>query len=303
MVQNTRREPRAKVLSMTVRYRSATLGEFIEHHSYDVSRGGMFIKTPSPFPAGTLLKFEVKIAEEQRLMQGVGRVVWKREGEQAGENAPAGMGIKFIKIDEASHAVIERLVENRGHGGPSAFEQSSPASPPKSLRMFPEHAPLATPAEGEAPPPVGLVTEGGESSSPSIVALAEEAASDSGAPSSGTGSGGAGSSGAGSSGAGSGGAGSGGAQLAKKAARRAQAGAASAAAASGGERPSGRRWFVVALVVLFVLGMIYVLTHKAPDPSVGSRSPSVIRVQLRVDASGARTFSAPSAACGETRLI
>jgi hypothetical protein len=35
---------------MTVRYKSATIDEFIEHHSHDVSRGGMFIKTPSPFP-------------------------------------------------------------------------------------------------------------------------------------------------------------------------------------------------------------------------------------------------------------
>ena len=110
MGDNTRRDPRAKVLSMTVRYRSATLGEFIEHHSYDVSRGGLFIKTPSPFPAGTLLKFEVKIADEQRVMQGVGRVVWKRENNGATDDEPAGMGIKFIKIDDASKAVIERLM-------------------------------------------------------------------------------------------------------------------------------------------------------------------------------------------------
>ena len=271
---------------MTVRYRSATLGEFIEHHSYDVSRGGMFIKTPSPFPAGTLLKFEVKIAEEQRLMQGVGRVVWKREGDQAGENAPAGMGIKFIKIDEASHAVIERLVENRGHGGSSAFEQSSPASPPKSLRMFPEHAPLATPSEGEAPPPVGLATTDGGSSSPSIEALAEEGSSDSGAPSSGSG------------GASSGGAGSGGGQPAKKAARRAKAGAArsetGAAAASAGAKTTGRRWFVVALVVLFVLGMLYVLTHKAPDASVSS---------LDVGSLGVGSLGASLLGASETRLL
>ena len=50
MAQDTRKDPRAKVLTMTVRYKSATLDEFIEHHSHDVSRGGMFIKTPSPFP-------------------------------------------------------------------------------------------------------------------------------------------------------------------------------------------------------------------------------------------------------------
>jgi hypothetical protein len=46
--------------------------EFIENHSHDISKGGIFIKTRAPFPAGTLLKFEVRIAEDQRLMQGVG---------------------------------------------------------------------------------------------------------------------------------------------------------------------------------------------------------------------------------------
>lgn len=135
MGQNTRKDPRAKVLSMTVRYRSATLGEFIEHHSYDVSRGGMFIKTSSPFPAGTLLKFEVKIADEQRVMQGVGRVVWKRDEPGESSDEPAGMGIKFIKIDEASRTMIERLLESRRDLGPGAYERS-----PESTRqpLFPE---------------------------------------------------------------------------------------------------------------------------------------------------------------------
>src|SRR3954469_9971513 len=114
MSQDTRKDPRAKVLTMTVRYKSATLDEFIEHHSYDVSRGGMFIKTPSPFPPGPLLKFEVKIAADQKVIQGVGRVVWKREHETTADARPAGMGVKFIKIDDASRKVIDTLVESRG---------------------------------------------------------------------------------------------------------------------------------------------------------------------------------------------
>lgn len=141
MGENTRKDRRTKVLSMTVRYRSATLGEFIEHHSYDVSRGGMFIKTPSPFPPGTLLKFEVKIADEQRVMQGVGRVVWKRDLDGNTPDDPAGMGIKFIKIDEASRAVIDKLVEGRAPGQEGAFEHL----PEARTRMFPS-TPPAEPA-------------------------------------------------------------------------------------------------------------------------------------------------------------
>src|SRR6187549_1914523 len=128
MAQETRKDPRAKVLTMTVRYKSATLDEFIEHHSHDVSRGGMFIKTPSPFPPGTLLKFEVKIAEDQKLMQGVGRVVWKREPPDGSEDRPAGMGVKFIKIDEESKRIIDQLVGTRAEGAPSQFDTGVPAA-------------------------------------------------------------------------------------------------------------------------------------------------------------------------------
>ena len=121
MAQQTRKDPRAKVLSMTVRYKSATLDEFIEHHSHDVSRGGMFIKTPQPFPPGTLLKFEVRIAEDRKVMQGVGRVVWKRDNVAADVERPSGMGVKFIKLDDDSRQLIDQLLSNRQDEG-SAFD-------------------------------------------------------------------------------------------------------------------------------------------------------------------------------------
>src|SRR4051794_10978501 len=124
MAQDTRKDPRAKVLTMTVRYKSATVDEFIEHHSHDVSRGGMFIKTPSPFLPGTLLKFEFRIADDKAMLQGVGRVVWKRDPPSSGPEKPAGMGVKFIKVDEASRALIDRLV-TRG-GGTSAYDAELP---------------------------------------------------------------------------------------------------------------------------------------------------------------------------------
>jgi uncharacterized protein (TIGR02266 family) len=158
MAQDTRKDPRAKVLTMTVRYKSATLDEFIEHHSYDVSRGGMFIKTPSPFPPGTLLKFEVKIADDQKLIQGVGRVVWKRETADSTPEKPAGMGVKFIKVDEESKRVIGQLVANRGDESSSAFDAGSASKPPAAggskapaaKTAAPRPSPSKAPAAGGA---------------------------------------------------------------------------------------------------------------------------------------------------------
>src|SRR3954462_3246844 len=121
MAEGNRKDPRARVLNMTVRYKSATVDEFIENHSHDNSRGGIFIKTRSPFPAGTLLKFEVRIAEDQKLMHGVGRVVWRREADRAEESFPAGMGIKFIKTGEGATELINQLIAAR-EGVESSFD-------------------------------------------------------------------------------------------------------------------------------------------------------------------------------------
>jgi uncharacterized protein (TIGR02266 family) len=105
-----------------VRYKSATVDEFIDNHASDVSKGGIFIKTSTPFPQGTLLKFEIRLAGDQSVIAGVGRVVWKREPGAAGSgpDRAAGMGVKFIKLDDASRAVIDRLAASREDAG-SAF--------------------------------------------------------------------------------------------------------------------------------------------------------------------------------------
>ncbi len=150
MAQDTRKDPRAKVLSMTVRYKSATVDEFIEHHASDVSRGGIYIKTPSPFPPGTLLKFEIRIADEQAVLSGVGRVVWKREPDSATTESPAGMGVKFIKIDDKSKGVIARLVEKSG-GKPSTYDRGSDGN---GADVAP--TPALAPAAAEKKPPPDL---------------------------------------------------------------------------------------------------------------------------------------------------
>ncbi|HEX3771101.1 MAG TPA: TIGR02266 family protein [Polyangiaceae bacterium] len=126
MTQDTRKDRRVKIVSLNVRYKSATVDEFIENHAHDVSRGGIYIKTPSPFPAGTLLKFEIRLASDQAVITGVGRVVWKRDTTAGTGERPAGMGVKFIKLDDPSKGVIDKLVNSRVDAG-QAYESESEA--------------------------------------------------------------------------------------------------------------------------------------------------------------------------------
>ncbi|RLB55233.1 MAG: hypothetical protein DRJ42_06775 [Deltaproteobacteria bacterium] len=136
---DTRKDRRAPV-SLKVRFKSATVDEFVEQYAVDVSRGGIFIKSKNPMSIGTLLKFEFQLKDESRLIHGVGRVVWKREG-SGGEDKPPGMGIKFIKMDPQSRALVEKIAAARGDA-PGEFEQGRgrPRSAKKTQMFFP--APL-----------------------------------------------------------------------------------------------------------------------------------------------------------------
>jgi uncharacterized protein (TIGR02266 family) len=155
MTQDTRKDRRVKIVSLNVRYKSATVDEFIENHAHDVSRGGIYIKTANPFAAGTLLKFEIRLASDQAVITGVGRVVWKRDGLQGSQSSgerPSGMGVKFIKVDEPSKAVIDKLVSTKSDAG-RAFESEPDATLPRAAgaQGRPGTQPPPRPAPGLTP--------------------------------------------------------------------------------------------------------------------------------------------------------
>lgn len=143
---DTRKDKRAPI-SLKVRFKSATLDEFIEQYSADISRGGIFIKSKSPMSVGTLLKFEFRLKDESRLIHGVGRVVWKRE-EEGDSGKPPGMGIKFIKMDPESRSLVEQMVAKRGDA-PGRFEEGQEPEPASTGGGF---FPSTTP-ESELPAP------------------------------------------------------------------------------------------------------------------------------------------------------
>ncbi len=123
------RKDRRTLLSLKIRYKSATLEDFIERYSMDISRGGVFIKAKRPLAVGTLLKFEFMLQDQSTLIHGVGRVAWRREEADADANNPSGMGIKFIKMDPESRSVVQRIVEDRAR--PGVFEQGKEGVSPE----------------------------------------------------------------------------------------------------------------------------------------------------------------------------
>ena len=127
---------------------------FVNEYAANISLKGMFITAWVPEPRGSVFLFEVQVADRLRLIHGVGEVVWVREAEESPDR-PSGMGIRFLKLDEASREVINGMVETHVRAGGTPFD---PALPPDDVlaveELFEEGAeaaaaPAEPPAEGD----------------------------------------------------------------------------------------------------------------------------------------------------------
>ena len=61
MADERKTDQRVKAQTLRAKYKSATLDEFVRDYSRDISRSGMFIKTPKPPALGALLKVEIQL--------------------------------------------------------------------------------------------------------------------------------------------------------------------------------------------------------------------------------------------------
>jgi uncharacterized protein (TIGR02266 family) len=84
--------------------------EFVEEVSDNLSMNGMFVRSIRPKRPGTILSFEFRLGEDMSLIQGQAEVAWRRPTTE-GPNQPAGMGVRFLKIDMRSRELIKRLVK------------------------------------------------------------------------------------------------------------------------------------------------------------------------------------------------
>lgn len=119
-MDDTRTSQRAPA-DFDVRTKSASHGEFTNQVAHDISTGGLFLRTDSPLPPGTLLRMDFPLGSEAAAegangsrAHGVGRVVWIRTPDNSSAEKPAGMGIKFVRVDEPSREMVEAFVEQHG---------------------------------------------------------------------------------------------------------------------------------------------------------------------------------------------
>jgi len=91
---------------VTINKEFESFDAFIQEYVTNISRSGVFVRSRTPLPVGTLvnLKFTV-IMDDIETIEGTGEVVRVEDD---------GMGVVFTELTEYSQELIERLLV-RGH--------------------------------------------------------------------------------------------------------------------------------------------------------------------------------------------
>ncbi|XXF77313.1 TIGR02266 family protein [Myxococcaceae bacterium GXIMD 01537] len=122
-----RRATDRKAVGLLVKLKHTDVGSFAEEFATNLSPGGMFIRSRTPQPVGTPVKFEVQIAGGVRVLRGSALVRWTRDvNDPAG---PPGMGLQFTEVDAATQALIDMMLLRRK---PAAA--APPVAPPPAAK-------------------------------------------------------------------------------------------------------------------------------------------------------------------------
>ncbi len=138
MGEEQRREPRVEA-KLVIRLAFGTRDEFVERYALNVSRGGIFVRSRDPHPAGSEVLLEVQLATGEKVVRGRGVVVRTTAPSAPGEaRSEPGMGIRFTELEAESRALVDLIVATR----PGAGQGSEPPEPqPESVLQPP--APIA----------------------------------------------------------------------------------------------------------------------------------------------------------------
>jgi len=134
------RQNKRKAVGLLVKLGHQGLDDFVAKYATNLSEGGMFVRSKKPLAIGTVLSFKVEIANGQRVMQGTAKVKWVR-AEAKSHAEPSGMGLEFIKLDDASQEVVHRMMAARAPLTTPEAVASAPAPP----RIAPSVAPGVPP--------------------------------------------------------------------------------------------------------------------------------------------------------------
>ena len=103
-----RKEARAPI-ELKVDYKK--LNSFFADYTKNISKGGTFIKTARPLPAGTRFLFALAVPALSEPVTLDGEVTWVLAADEARAGEEPGMGIRFVFASDEQKREFESLVE------------------------------------------------------------------------------------------------------------------------------------------------------------------------------------------------
>lgn len=125
--------------------------EFVASYGAHVGRDGFFLATKAPKAVGATLLFDLILADGSSILRGEGVVV---RSNASGERP--GMTLRFVRLESAGKALVERIVSGRPARGSAPAEAQAhpsawaPPSGPSAVAGTPSREMLARPAHREA---------------------------------------------------------------------------------------------------------------------------------------------------------
>lgn len=114
------RQSKRTPVTLKIKFKSATLEQFIDRYAVDVSHGGIFIRTKDPLPVGTTMKFEFQLKDATPLIKGEGTVVWTREHDPSRTGVAPGMGVRFDRLADGSREVLDQILARKAGKAPTS---------------------------------------------------------------------------------------------------------------------------------------------------------------------------------------
>jgi uncharacterized protein (TIGR02266 family) len=98
---------------LQVRFDCLTVEEFIEKHSNDLSRGGIFVRTPQPLAVGKAVHLDLQLRDGSAFIAGEGTIFWSREPDPTRAESEPGMGVRFGRLTAQSQQMLSYLLTEK----------------------------------------------------------------------------------------------------------------------------------------------------------------------------------------------
>src|SRR5689334_21070716 len=100
-----KREGDRAAITLRVDYRR--MNTFFADYTKNISKGGTFIRTGKPLDVGTEFVFVLSFPADEGQLRLKGKVVWVVHEEGSNEDAPAGMGIRFLFYNDDERKKVD----------------------------------------------------------------------------------------------------------------------------------------------------------------------------------------------------